>query len=151
MEANNDLLFIKQKIEDIKVALFKAETDSILRLPNNIISTLKADEKGYIWFFTSYTGPYAQYLNKELYVSLEYYKKENTCRLVINGKANIETDNAEFPKEFSYDRVVLLKVKILKAEYFENKTTSLSFKEKIKSAINYIMAVDSHRMYDFSS
>ncbi len=150
MEANSDLLFVKQKIEDIKIALFKAETDSILRLPNNIISTLKTDENGYVWFFTSCTGPYMQYLDKELYVSLEYYKKENNCRLLINGKAYIETDS-DFFKETCYDKMVLLKVKILKAEYFENKTTSLSFKEKIKSAINYIMAVDTHRLYDFSS
>lgn len=153
MEANSeDLLFLKQKIEDIKIALFKAETDSILRLPNNIISTLKADENGYIWFFTSCTGPYVQYLDKELYVSLDYYKKENNCRLIINGKAYIEIDNTEFSKEASYDKMVLLKVKILKAEYSENKTLStLSLKEKIKTAINYIMAVDTHRMYDFSS
>jgi hypothetical protein len=84
-------------------------------------------------------------------VSLEYYKKENNCKLVINGKAYIETANTEFPGNPFYNKLVLLKVKIVKAEYFENKMTSLSFRDKIKSAINYIMAATPRRMYDFSS
>src|SRR5581483_8966159 len=124
--------------EEIKIALFKAETDAVLRLPNNIISTLKTDDDGYIWFYTSCTGPYVEHLDKELFVTLEYYRKENNCRLLINGKAFIETNNEEFHRTGSVNKMVLLKVKILKAEYYENRTTSFSLKDKIRSAINYI-------------
>lgn len=146
---NQDLLFLKEKIEEIKIARFKAETDSILRLPNNIISTLKVED-GWIWFFTSCTGPYVQYLDRELFVTLEYYKKDSGCRLLISGRAIIE-DEQQPSFTAARDRMVLLKVKILKAEYFGQRTSALSVREKIKSAINHLMAVNPHRMYDFSS
>lgn len=145
-----DLLFLKQKIEEIKIAHFKAETNSILLLPNNIISTLKVDEQGYIWFFTACKRPYTEYRDEELYVSLNYYRKENNSRLLINGKAFIETECSEFPKLNSQDKIILLRVKIVQAEYHKNRASS-SFKEKIRSAINYITAGNSHKLYDFSS
>jgi|tagenome__1003787_1003787.scaffolds.fasta_scaffold20563811_2 hypothetical protein len=151
---NQDLLFLKEKIEEIKIALFKADTDSLLQLPNNIVSTLKVDDEGYIWFFTSCIKPYAHYLDKELYVSLDYYRKENNCRLFIRGKAFIENskeDMANEEKKDGFDKIVLLKTKILKAEYFENKPFSkITIKEKIRSMFNFVIAVDSHRKYDFS-
>lgn len=93
--------------------------------------------------------------DRELYVSLDYYRKENNCRLVISGKAFIENDSEDIDaagmKE-GFDKIVLLKTKILKAEYFENKPFSkISIKEKIKSVFNFIVATDEHKMYDFST
>ena len=156
MQTNNEgLLFLKEKIEEIKIALFKADTDSLLQLPNNIISTLKVDEDGHIWFFTSCIKPYAHYIDKELYVSLDYYRKENNCRLLITGKAFIENDCEEIDTgemKDGFDKMVLLKTKILKAEYFENKPFSkVSVREKIKSVFNFIVTTDDHKMFDFSA
>jgi general stress protein 26 len=136
MQPNNgDLLFLKEKIEEIKIALFKTDTDSLLQLPNNIISTLKVDDDGCIWFFTSCVKPYAHHLEKELYVSLHYYRKENNCRLFIRGKAFIEKDDGDSASENSFDKIILLKTKIQQAEYFESRTFSkVSIREKIKFA-----------------
>ena len=51
MQTNNEgLLFLKEKIEEIKIALFKADTDSLLQLPNNVISTLKLMRMGIFVF-----------------------------------------------------------------------------------------------------
>jgi hypothetical protein len=120
-----ELLFLKEKIEEIKVALFRAELESVLQLPNNIISTLKVDEEGYIWFFTSCSRPFAHYFDKELHTSLDYYQKGNKC-LRITGKAFIENANenvspSDIQQKNDLSHVVLLKVKILKAEYFETR------------------------------
>src|SRR5690242_14155633 len=89
---HQELLFLKEKIEEIKVALFKAESESVLRLPNNIITTLKVDEEGCVWFFTSCSRHFAQCFDRELPVSLDYYQKGNKC-LHITGKAYIEDAN----------------------------------------------------------
>jgi hypothetical protein len=158
MQPNHeDLVFLKQKIEEIKTALFRAETDSILQIPGIIISTLKADESGNIWFFTFCTGPYKEYLDKEFYVSLDYYKKEHNCKLLIKGKAVIEEDNKDFlvaanNLKGSANKIVLIRVKISKAEYAEIKTFSkISFGGKIRSAFNYIVDANHNKMYDFSS
>jgi len=150
----HELLFLKEKIEKIKIALFKAETDSLLQLPNNIISTLKVDSDGNIWFFTSCIRQYAHHHDKEFFVSLDYYCKENKSRLLINGKAFIEHDKEDIgigENENVSNKVVLLKTKILKAEYFESKHFSkISIREKIRSVVNQIIPSDAHKMYDFS-
>src|SRR4051812_13878190 len=110
---DEESLFVKEKIEKIKVALFRAESESVLQLPNNIISTLKVDDEGYIWFFTSCIRSYAPYLDKELDVSLSYYQKGNDC-LRINGKAFIENTTEDLPQlglqvKNQRDDVILLK------------------------------------------
>src|SRR6266542_6095366 len=105
----DDLLFLKEKIKEINVALFKAESDSVLQLPNNIISTLRVDD-GHVWFFTSCAGPYAQHLDKELYASLYYYQKGNNC-LQISGKAFVENAdeallNADVAEKNALNKIV---------------------------------------------
>ncbi len=42
-----DFLFIKEKISEIKIALFKSDINSELQLPVNVIQTLKVEEDGY--------------------------------------------------------------------------------------------------------
>jgi general stress protein 26 len=153
---HEEILFLKERIEEVKIAFFKAEPDSVLQLPNNIISTLRVDDSGYIWFFTSCTHPYAQYLDKELYVLLDYYQKGNNC-LQINGKAFIEKATEDFlnfsvPAKNVLNQIVMLKVKILKAEYFETKSSAkISIMDKIKSAFTHLLSSNPYRMYDFSS
>ncbi len=69
------LTFLRSKIEEIRIALFKAEMDSVLQLPNNIISTLKVDDEGYIWFYTSCNGTYAPQVQKEFFHTLTTIKR----------------------------------------------------------------------------
>ena len=41
---DSNLEFLKERIKDIKIALFRSECYSELQLPNNIISTLQMDD-----------------------------------------------------------------------------------------------------------
>ena len=156
MQQNDEhLRFVKQKIECIKIAFFIADTESILKLPNNIISTLRVTDDGFIWFFTSYIGEYIQYLDKEFYVSLDYYQKGNNCRLQIKGKAFIIDNDTEEPLGMKDTiersaKMILMKVKILKAEYTVDKLPRTSIKEKIVSAFHTILSSNQYKVYDFS-
>jgi len=102
-----------------------------LQLPNNIISTLRVDDDGYVWFFRSCTGPYAQHLDKNCSlhsIIIRYYQKGNNC-LQISGKAFVENAdeallNARLVEKNVLNKIVLLKVKILKAEYFKAKSSA---------------------------
>ncbi len=154
---DENLTFLKEKIKDIKVALFKSEMNSELRLPNNIIQTLKVEEDGTIWFFTSCAGDYAQSVDKSFYAYLDYYKKGTECRLQLSGKATIvDDDNESFLNMSNYSkstasRLVLVKMKIMQAEYFENKSLQpVSWKEKMNRVISQLFFNPSHRVYDFS-
>lgn len=153
---DTNLEFLKNKINEIKIALFKPESDFELQLPNNIVQTLRVDDDGTIWFFTTCNGNYARFMNKSFYAWLNYYKKDTGCHLQLSGKTTIilEEDNC-FAMDSDYSggayTTVLIKMKIMQAEYFENKIdTEVSWTEKIKSAVAGLFFSTAHRIYDFS-
>ena len=154
---DNNLAFLKEKINLIKIALFKSEINSELQLPNNIIQTLRVEDDGTVWFFTTCNQNHARFINKSFYAYLDYYKKDTGCRLQLSGKAQI-VDN-EYDNTFcdwngaskeGYTSV-LIKMKLMQAEFFENKiSTDFSWPEKIKNAFNSLFISPSHRSYHFS-
>ncbi len=112
------LSFLKEKIEEIRIALFKAEIASVLRLPNNIINTLKVDDEGYIWFYTSCNGMYANEVDKEFFAYLDYYQKGRDTRLRISGRTCIVEGCGADAATIDSNSLLLLKMKIMQAEYF---------------------------------
>ena len=154
---DDNLDFLKQKINSIKIALFKSEFNSELHLPNNIIQTIKVDDDGTVWFFTSCNGNHVKNIDRPFYAYLSYQKKGSGCRLQISGKASIvENDNdglfsmSSYSKG-TYGKLVLVKMKIMQAEFFENKPLdNISWTEKIKNSFAYLFMAPAHRIYDFA-
>lgn len=149
--------FIKEKIREIKYALFKAEINSTLQLPSNVIQTLKVESDGTIWFLTSCNNDQAKRIDKNFYAYLDYYKKGTDCRLQLAGKATIiDEPDEDFLLLSNYSKniagkLVLVKMKIMQAEYFENKTNnSRSLADKIKQTFYHIFLHNPHRTFDFS-
>ncbi len=149
--------FIKDRINEIGYALFKSEIKSTLQLPNNIIQTLKVEDDGTIWFLTSCSKDQARRVDKNFYAYLDFYKKGTDCRLQLGGKASI-VDNPEedftvksnCPKNIA-GKLVLVKMKIMQAEYFENKPNSSgSIADKIKQRFYHLFLYSPHRTFDFS-
>ncbi len=154
---DENLGFLKEKIRDIKIALFKSEINSELQLPNNIIQVLKVGDDGTVWFFTSCSNSQAENIEKSFYAYLDFYKKGTDCRLQISGKASIaEEDEDQLFALSNYSKgtagsLILVKMKIMQAEYFENKqVANVSWTEKLKTAFNHLFVSPSHRVYDFS-
>ena len=154
---DENLTFLKEKIKDLKIALFRSEINSELQLPNNVIQTLKVDDDGHIWFLTSCNWDHAKNIDRSFYAYLDYYKKGTECRLQVSGKANIiEDDDEAFLSMSNYsrgiaNRLVLVKMKIMQAEYFENRQyDNVSWTEKLKVAFNNLFFAHSHKVYDFS-
>lgn len=152
---DQDLLFLKEKIREIKIALFKSEINSELRLPNNIIQTLSVEDDGTIWFFTTCNGNHARFIDKPFYAYLDYYKKDTGCSLHLAGKAIIADNEQEdqfatrnFTSAYTN---VLVKMKIMQADFFEGKPYSnLSWTDKIKTVINNLFLPPEHKVYNFS-
>jgi len=155
---DRNLSFINDKINEIKIALFKTELGAELQLPNNIIQTLKADDDGTVWFFTSFNGKYCRNIDRPFYACLYYNKKGSDCRLQLSGKASMHNyDDAglfsicNYTKG-TYGRLVLVKMKIMQAEYFENKIgTNHSWTEKLKQTFNLIFQPSHNRSFSFSA
>ncbi|MGC4101968.1 hypothetical protein [Ferruginibacter sp.] len=157
---NENLLFIREKIQEIKIALFKSEIDSELKLPNNVVQTLKVDDEGNAWFFTTIKNYSPGQIDKPFFAQLDYYKKGSDCRLHLSGEGSIVNDAGydlcaienQASEGFKYE-VVLIRMKIMHAEFYDLHEKNQFAKEstwqqKIRTAINHWF-VPQHRTYNF--
>ncbi len=131
MQANQQLTFLQEKIDDIRSAIFFNLSDSVLKLPTSIVTSQKVDEYGFIWFFMQKPRQDVREFDKEFPVRLDFFKKGSNCFLQVTGKAWVVTDPEEVnsldadisPEDkATLGEVLLLKVKMLKAEYHETQT-----------------------------
>ncbi len=146
------LVFLRDKIEDIRIALFKAEMASVLQLPNNIISTLKVDDEGFIWFYTSCNGMYAGQVDKEFFAYLDYYQKGRDSRLRVSGKTTIVEGCGADAAAVDDSNLLLLKMKIMQAEYFGTDIEKQqNWMDKIKTTFTELLSTSAlSKKYRFS-
>ena len=132
-QPNQQLHFLQEKIQEIGSAIFFNLSDSVLKFPTSIVTTLKVDEYGYVWFFVQKPRQNIREFETEFPVRLDYYKKGKTYFLQVMGKATMVNDPEELnglvtlpedAKEKALQEMVLIKVKMLKAEYQETVTTA---------------------------
>ncbi len=154
---DSNLDFLKEKIKDIKIAFFKTELNPELQLPDNIIQTLKVEDDGTVWFFTSCNGKHVENIDRSFYAYLNYQKKGGGCRLQLSGKACLvkNDDDGLFSicnyAKGSYGKLVLVKMKIMQAEFSENKIPETnSWTGKLKLTFSHLFLHPAHRTYHFS-
>jgi hypothetical protein len=128
MLSDRHLHFLHEKIQDIRSALFYSLSNSVLKIPTSIVTALKVDEEGQVWFFVSRPRQQLTEFDRQFPARMEFYKKGKHSVVKINGRACIVNDaNAvtglvtlpDDIKEKALDQLLLIKVKIEKAEYFE--------------------------------
>jgi hypothetical protein len=128
---DNQLQYLHEKIQDIGSAIFFNLSDAVLKLPTSIVTTLKVDEFGYIWFYVQRPQQQLTEFEKEFPVRMDFFRKGKDYSLQIQGKGWIVTDPEELSmameisdevKKKAMNQLVLVKVKILMAECFENIT-----------------------------
>ncbi len=150
---DENLKFLKEKINSIKVALFRSEIDSELKLPNNIIQTYKVDDDGTVWFFTTLNSCHKALSGKPFFARLYFYKKGADFHLQLSGQAVIvddeDQDTVNNISAGSYP-VGLIKMKILQAEFNEkNSDRNISWSQKLRSVFNQLF-IAQHRVYHFT-
>jgi hypothetical protein len=128
---NNQLNFLQEKIQEIGSAIFFNLSDSVLKLPTSIVTTLQVDEYGYVWFFVQKPKQQLNEFETEFPARLDFFKKGKNCYLQVMGKAWVVSDPEEVnsfvtlpedAKDIALNQMVLIKVKMLKAEYHETQT-----------------------------
>lgn len=126
--------FLQEKIREIGSAIFFNQSDSILKLPTSIVTTLKVDDYGYVWFFVQKPRQSLREFEKEFPVRLDFYKKGMSYFLQVAGKGWVVTDPEELntfvslpedQAQMALNEMVLVKVKIMKAEYFERNSAKV--------------------------
>src|ERR1700761_6686783 len=131
MLPQSDLRFLQEKIQDLKNALFFSQNTSILRIATTIVSVLKVDELGQVWFFVPRPQQALHEFDREFPVKMEFFRKGASFFLHVSGKAFIITDPEEINslvyediREQVDQHMVLIKVKMQKADYFETAAPS---------------------------
>jgi general stress protein 26 len=133
MATNQQLNFLQEKIHEIGSALFFNLSESVLKLPTSIVTTLKVDDYGFVWFFVQKPMQNLKEFENEFPVRMDFFRKGSGCFLQVNGKGWVVTDPEEMnsfvtlpedAKRLAMDEMVLVKVKIMRAEYFETKTSN---------------------------
>jgi general stress protein 26 len=127
-QANQQLSFLKEKIHQIGSAIFFNQSDAVLKLPTSLVTTMKVDEFGYVWFFIKKPHQDIKEFESEFPVRLDFFRKGVDYFLQVIGKGWMVTDPEEMyafmethediqPEIFN--EMVLVKVKMQKAEYYE--------------------------------
>ena len=126
MSNQTELRFILDKIRDLKQAIFLSQNTSVLRMATTIVTVAKVDELGQMWFFVPRPQQALHEFDHEFPVRLEFFKKGKEFFVHVSGKAFIVTDPEEFNsivhddiREQAADHLVLIKVRMLKADYFK--------------------------------
>lgn len=133
MATNQQLNFLQEKIQEIGSAIFFNLSDSVLRFPTSIVSTLKVDDYGFVWFLIQKPIQNLTEFEMEFPVRLDFFRKGKNYFLQVSGKAWVVNDPEEIntleilPAEAmqpTMNEMVLVKVKIMKADYYETKTST---------------------------
>lgn len=135
MNTIQQLNFLQERIEEIGSAIFHNLSDAVLKLPDSIITNLKADEYGFVWFFVEKPNEGLQEFEKEFPVKLDFYKKGKGYYLQASGKGFVVTDPEEINsvvvlsdemKQFANNKHALVKIKIQQAECYQTNSSGKS-------------------------
>jgi hypothetical protein len=147
MATNQQLNFLQEKIREIGSALFFNLSDSVLKLPTSIVTTLRVDDYGFVWFFVQKPMQNLKEFEREFPVRLDFFRKGSGCFLQVNGKGWVVTDPEEMTsfvtipddtRQVVSEEMILVKVKIMRADYYE--TRSANQQSWWQSAVNTVTA-----------
>ncbi len=124
---HSNLLFLQGKIQDLGTALFFSLNSSLLKMPTSVVRILKVDELGQVWFSVPRPSQALHEFDRDFPTRLEFFRKGRSFYLHITGRAFIINDPEEVNGvmangilQGAADQFVLIRVKMLKGEYFES-------------------------------
>lgn len=127
--------FLRDRINEIGSALFANTGNADFKLPTSIISVLRVDQEGNIWFFIHHPDLFIEECDKEFPARLDFYRKGKPFFLQVSGEALVITDKDEINELaggepvsslHSFSHVMLVKVRVEHASYFEQRERKMS-------------------------
>src|SRR4028118_1106737 len=94
-QQTQQLAFLQEKIEQIGSAIFFNQSESVLKLPTSLVTNIKVDDFGYVWFFVQKPKQNVQEFDNEFPARLDFFKKGVDYFLQVNGKGWVVADPEE--------------------------------------------------------
>ena len=122
-------------VKDIKIAMLTTVDEGILR--SRPMATQETDFDGELWFFTSKQTHKAEEIEKDKRVNVAYAEPDDNRYVSMSGTAELVDDRAKleefwrpsylawFPKGLEDQNLILLKVSVEQAEYWDATSSSL--------------------------
>ncbi|MEO5563193.1 MAG: pyridoxamine 5'-phosphate oxidase family protein [Chitinophagaceae bacterium] len=120
MATDINLQFIREKVNQLKTAVMYSMSESISRLPNDVVTAVKVDEEGQLWFLSRGPQPSVKEFEKSFPARLSFFRKGYDFFVEVSGKAIVVNDN--YTDEEGGQRTLLVKMNMLNIEYTEPHT-----------------------------
>jgi hypothetical protein len=129
MQTNLSLLFLHEKINKLKTALFFDASSSVLKFPSSVINVMCVDDIGQVWFCMPSPVQSIDVFEKVFFCQLHFFSKGNNFYLNTTGIAHIVNDpeevnsiecvDSDCKEQVFLKTQVLVKVQIENADYRE--------------------------------
>jgi general stress protein 26 len=127
MARDTNLEFITDKLYQLRNAVMYSMSNSLVRLPNDIVTLVKVDEEGNLWFVSRQPKQLTDECEQVFPAKLCFYKKGVDYFVEVSGKAMVvnnnytqaTSDNREKEDIKLQYRPVLIKMSMANIEYTE--------------------------------
>lgn len=123
MITDTNLRFISDKIADLQNAVMYSMSNSLIKLPNDIVTFVKVDEEGHLWFLSHLPCQSVKECEQVFPARLHFFRKGRNYFVEVSGKATVIS---KIPSAFSFDtgnynakKAVLIKMTMSNVEYVE--------------------------------
>jgi len=124
MANDTNLEFIREKINRLQHAVMYVNGDGLVKLGNDIVTAVKVDEEGQLWFVTNYPSHLIEECEQVFPARLRFYRKGVDFFMEVSGKATIINNYSSDYIDAVNDRTatpkrILVKLGIVNMEYSE--------------------------------
>ncbi len=123
MNTDPNFQFINEKINQLRSAVMYSMSNSLVKLPNDIVNLVKVDEEGQLWFLAHLPSQSLEECERDFPVRLHFFRKGFDFFVEVSGKASIEStidEPLDTPDEaLNAKRAVLVKMTMKNIEYRE--------------------------------
>jgi general stress protein 26 len=117
MRTDTNLQFIREKIYKVRSAIMYSISDDLIKLPNSIITAVKVDEEGQLWFLCNKPAQRLEQCPQSFPVRLHFYRKGTFFHLEVSGKAEIVNNN--YMGDPNQEKPLLIRMNMVNVEYTE--------------------------------
>ena len=120
MTRDLNLGFVREKVNQLRTAVMYSMSESTNRLPNDIVTAIKVDDEGQLWFICRGPHPAVKEYEQSFPARLSFFRKGYDYFIEVSGKATVINGNYTGEKEGQ--RTLLVKLNMLNIEYTEPHT-----------------------------
>jgi hypothetical protein len=139
MENDYKLMFIKNKLQQIKNAVMYSTNNQDARLPNDIVEFESVDDEGLLWFSAHIPRLWDKAYERHFPAKLIFYKKGIDHYIEINGTAVVVNKQDVVPRANNIGGKLLLRMVPYYIEYTETGKKDLGFRKLKGQVYNYFM------------